>query len=242
VTAIRGKLTNPISGGQNLLLMSLATMKVISVNVGRPRLALWRGLTVSTAIFKDPVSGRVEVGSLNLAGDKQADLAVHGGPNKAVYAYPHEHYAWWQAQLGEELVMGNFGENLTVEGLLEDAVHIGDELEIGTARFRVVQPRSPCYKLGVRFQRGDMTKRFYESRRFGFYLSVVQTGELRAQDEIRIASEDTNEVSVADVIRLYTGDREDPGLLERALKVAALPEGWRASLHERLLRGTSPAR
>jgi MOSC domain-containing protein YiiM len=212
-------------------------MKVLSVNVGKRQEHEWRSLRVETAIFKSPVEGPVAVRKLNLEGDQQADLTVHGGLDKAVYAYPHEHYAYWQAQLPKySLALGNFGENLTVEGLSEEGVHIGDQLQIGTTLFIVTQPRSPCYKLSVRFAREDMTKRFYESRRFGFYLRVLREGALQAGTNVTIVSQDANAVSVADVIRLFTGDSHDRDLLDRALKVSALPEGWRDGLRERLER------
>jgi MOSC domain-containing protein YiiM len=150
-------------------------MKVLSVNVGRPQEREWRGVRVRTAIFKSAVEGPVAVGKLDLEGDEQGDITVHGGPDKAVYAYPYEHYAYWQAQLpGYALAPGNFGENLTITGVSEESIHIGDTLQIGTARFAVTQPRTPCYKLGVRFDREDMTRRFYESRRLGFYLRVLR--------------------------------------------------------------------
>ena len=182
-------------------------MKVISVNVGRPRQVEWKGTTATTAIFKDPVAGPVAVKETNLAGDQQADLMVHGGPEKAVYLYPSEHYEYWQAQLHPtQLTYGAFGENLTTEGISEESLHIGDELEIGSARFQVRQPRTPCWKLSLRFDRDDMTRRFYQSRRFGAYLSVLREGVLQAGDEIRLVSEDANGVSVADIVRLFTRD------------------------------------
>jgi len=210
-------------------------MKVFSVNVGRPLEHEWRGQRVNTSIFKSPVEGPVAVGKLNLEGDAQADLAVHGGLDKAVYAYPHEHYLYWRAQLPDyALALGNFGENLTLEGASEEAIHIGDQLQIGTALFTVTQPRSPCYKLGVRFNREDMTRRFYDSRRFGFYLRVLREGTLQAGAGLTVVSQDPNGVSVADVIRLFTGDSHDPALLGRALKVSTLPEGWRRTLRERV--------
>ena len=210
-------------------------MKVLSVNVGKPQQYDWLGQRVQTSIFKKPVKGPVAVSTLNLAGDQQADLSVHGGLDKAVYGYPHEHYSFWRSQLPDyPLALGNFGENLTLEGLSEEAVHIGDQLQIGTALFTVTQPRSPCYKLGLRFGREDMTKRFYASRRFGFYLRVLREGELQAGAEIRVVSRDANEVSVADLIRLFTGDSHDRDLLQRTLKLTALPEGWRNRLRERL--------
>src|SRR5208337_838651 len=214
-----------------------AVMQVISVNVGKPQEHDWKGSRVRTAIFKSPVEGPVAVRKLNLEGDEQGDLTVHGGPDKVVYAYPSEHYAYWQAQLpGYPLAPGNFGENLSTAGLSEEAIHIGDQLQAGTALFTVTQPRSPCYKLGVRFNREDMTKRFYESRRFGFYLRVLREGTLQAGSAITVVSRDPNAVSVADVIRLFTGDSRDPELLRRAMQVSALPEGWRDALQDRLER------
>ena len=213
-------------------------MQVVSVNVGKPQVYEWLGQRVKTAIFKSPVEGPVAVGKLNLAGDEQADLSVHGGLDKAVYAYPQEHYAYWRSQLPDySFGPGNFGENLTLAGLTEEIIRIGDRLQIGTAVFTVTQPRSPCYKLGVRFHREDMTKRFYESRRFGFYLRVLREGTLQAGAAVRVVERDPNAVSVADITRLFTGDSHDPGLLERALKVSALSEGWRDYLQERVGRG-----
>ena len=212
-------------------------MQIISVNVGKPREYEWKGSRVRTAIFKSPVDGPVAVGKLNLEGDEQGDLTVHGGPDKAVYAYPYEHYAYWQTPLpGYSFAPGNFGENLTTTGLSEETIHIGDQLQAGTALFTVTQPRSPCYKLGVRFNREDMTRRFYDSRRFGFYLRVLREGVLQAGSAITAVSQDPNAVSVADVIRLFTGDSRDADLLRRAMKVSTLPEGWREALQDRLQR------
>jgi len=210
-------------------------MKVISVNVGRPQEHEWQGLRVTTAIFKSPVHGPVAVGKLDLEGDEQADLSVHGGADKAVYLYPREHYSYWQSQLrGYPLTLGNFGENLTAEGVSEEDIHIGDHLQIGTALFTVTQPRSPCYKLGVRFGREDMTRRFYESRRFGFYLRVLREGVLQAGASVTVVEREPNGVSVADVIRLFTGDSRDRSLLSRAQQATALPREWRETLWERV--------
>ncbi len=210
-------------------------MQVISVNVGKAREHEWRGLRVATAIFKSPVEGPVAIRKLDIEGDEQADLTVHGGVDKAVYAYPNEHYAYWRSQLpAYPFGPGNFGENLTLAGLTEDIIHIGDQLQIGTAVFTVTQPRSPCYKLGVRFNREDMTKRFYESRRFGFYLRVLREGKLQAGTDVTVVDRDPNAVSVADITRLFTGDSHDRALLERALKLTTLPQGWREYLQERV--------
>lgn len=177
-------------------------MKVLSVNVGLPRLVEYRGEPVATGIYKEPVSGRVAVGELNLAGDAQADLRVHGGHYKAVYVYPSEHYEFWKNELPEmDLRFGIFGENLTTEGLTEETVNIGDRFRIGTAEFVVTQPRQPCFKLGIRFGRGDIIKRFAKSGRSGFYLAIEKTGELGANDEIKFLGREPDQPAVFDVVR-----------------------------------------
>jgi MOSC domain-containing protein YiiM len=208
-------------------------MRVLSVNVGRPRELEFHGSLVSTSILKSPVSGRVAVRTLNLDGDAQTDLSVHGGRAKAVYAYPREHYFYWQEKLGESFANGSFGENLTTEGVSEEEISLGDELEIGSAVFAVTQPRTPCFKLQFRFQREDMTKLFFASRRFGFYLSVLREGEIGAGDEIRVASRESNKVSVADMVRLFAGDVRDGELVDRALRVGTLPTKWQEMLRMR---------
>ena len=176
-------------------------MKLISVNVGRPRTVEWRGRQVRSAIWKAPVTGRVRVTRLSLEGDKQSDLRVHGGPDKAVYAYPSEHYAYWSRELpGAELPWGAFGENFTTEGLLERDVRVGDRFLVGTAEVEVTDPRMPCYKLGVRFGRDDMVKRFLAHGGSGFYLAVVREGEVAAGDPIELAARSDQEVTIADVV------------------------------------------
>ncbi len=219
-----------------------SVMQVISVNVGQPREVDWKGQKVVTGIFKEPVVGLVAVRRLNLAGDRQADLTVHGGPEKAVYAYPAEHYAFWREQFPEmELPWGMFGENLTVTGLLEDAVHIGDRFQVGTAQLAVTQPRLPCYKLGLKFGRDDMLKRFLQSGLTGFYFSVLKEGEVAAGDAIRLLERDEHEVKVSDITRLYRQDKRNLSLLRRVVEVEALPEGWREYFQERILRLTGAA-
>ncbi len=206
-------------------------MKVVSVNVGKPRPVAWREMAVETGIYKRPVVGKVAVARLNLAGDKQADLTVHGGRAKAVYGYPSEHYEYWRNELPEmELPWGVFGENLTTEGLQEETLCIGDQLRIGSAVLMVTQPRLPCYKLGIRFGREDMVKRFLHSGRSGFYFSVVEEGELEADSSIEIVERDRSAVSVADIHRLFLGTVNDPELLERAVRLPALPVSWRDDL------------
>lgn len=184
--------------GDKLLL--LKSMNVISVNVGMPRIVEYHGEPVATGIYKDPVDGSVKVNKLNLEGDGQADLSVHGGIRKAVYVYPSEHYVFWQQGLSiTDLPWGSFGENLTIEGLLESDVRPGDQLKIGTAVFAVTQPRYPCYKLGIKFGRSDMVKRFAKSGFSGFYLSVEQTGELRAGDALSFEPQKADGATIAEI-------------------------------------------
>ena len=210
-------------------------MRIVSVNVGLPRAVTWRGKTVTTAIFKEPVAGRVALRSLNLDGDRQADLTVHGGREKAVYAYPVEHYRHWRTELADAaLPYGAFGENLTTEGLREDAVHVGDRFRIGSTEMLVTQPRLPCYKLGIRFGRADMVKRFLASGRTGFYLAVLREGEVGAGDAIELVARDEPGVSIAEITRLYVGKDPDDEALRRAIRVPALPASWRAHFLERL--------
>lgn len=209
-------------------------MKVISVNVGLPRQVVWKGSTVETGIFKEPVDGPVAVGQVNLAGDRQADLTVHGGPQKAVYGYPAENYEYWRKELPDvPMSWGAFGENLTTQGLQEDRVFIGDRMRVGTAVLVVTQPRMPCYKLELKFQRDDMIKRFLMSGRSGFYFSVIEAGEVSAESEIEILERDPNRVTVTDIVRLYLGQARDADLLERAVGVIALPQSWRDHLLRR---------
>jgi MOSC domain-containing protein YiiM len=202
-------------------------MQVISVNVGLPRKVQWQGELVETAIFKEPVSGPVKVGRLNLEGDRQADLSVHGGTDKAVYAYPSEHYPFWREELATDLTAAAFGENLTTAGVTERDLHIGDRLRVGSAEFVVTQPRTPCFKLGIRFGRADMVRRFQQSGRSGFYLAVVQEGHLTAGDDIVIVARDPAGVTVADIVSLIGSRSKDQRLLRAASDLAALPRGWR---------------
>ncbi|HXV37128.1 MAG TPA: MOSC domain-containing protein [Myxococcota bacterium] len=212
-------------------------MRLISINVGRPREIEWRGERVTTSIFKAPVAGAVRVRTLNLDGDEQSDLSVHGGVDKAVYAYPSEHYPYWRESLREnELPWGAFGENLTTEGLSESELRIGDRLRIGSAEMRVTQPRLPCFKLGLRFGRSDMVKRFQQSGRSGFYLAVLREGEIARNDRIEVIEVDRPSLSVAEIARLYTLDSAPPELLRRASELDALAEAWRTRFRERLAR------
>ncbi|MBD2077103.1 MOSC domain-containing protein [Phormidium sp. FACHB-592] len=203
-------------------------MKIVSVNVGLPHEVTWKGKTVSTGIFKAPVSDRVMVRSLNLDGDGQADLTVHGGADKAVYVYPFEHYDYWQDELPHtELTPGIFGENFTTTGLREEDLNIGDRFQIGDVELMVSQPRMPCYKLGIRFGRPDMVKRFLASRRTGFYFRVLQEGEVGAGDTLELVNRDENNITVADITQLYINAEGNQELLHRAAQLEALPKSWR---------------
>jgi MOSC domain-containing protein YiiM len=203
-------------------------MQLISVNVGLPREVAWKGRTASTGIFKEPVSDRVMVRSLNLDGDGQADLTVHGGLDKAVYVYPFEHYDYWRSELPDmDLPLGIFGENFTTTGLIEAEVNIGDRFRIGNLILMVTQPRMPCYKLGIRFGRPDMVKRFLASRRTGFYFRVLQEGEVGVGDTLELVSRDDHHITVADITQLYVREEDDPELLHRAAQLEALPQSWR---------------
>ena len=210
-------------------------MRIISINVGRPRLTVWNGQAVSTGIYKEPIEGRVMLRTLNLDGDRQADLTVHGGVTKAVYAYPTEHYSFWREQLPEmELPWGMFGENFSVEGMSESALNIGDCFRVGTAEIVVSEPRMPCYKLGIKFGRSDILRKFLESGRTGFYFSVRCEGEVGSGDEIELIERDTHNLSIADIVRLYARDRSDTETLRRAASHPTLPKGWRDHFRKQL--------
>ena len=210
-------------------------MKIVSLNVGRPQLVMRDGEPVSTAIFKQPVEGRVMLRTLNLDGDRQADLSVHGGPTKAVYVYPAEHYEFWRREFPEmELPYGMFGENFTATGFSETTLNIGDQFRVGSATVMVTEPRMPCYKLGIRFGRTDIIKRFLVSERSGFYLAVLEEGEVGTGDEFQLVKRNEPSVTVNEVVRLYSRDKYNAELLRRAITVQELPESWRRYFQERL--------
>ncbi len=212
-------------------------MKVLSVNVGFPRKVLFNGQTVTTAIFKDPITGPVILRKLNIDGDKQADLTVHGGLDKAVYSYPEEHYDYWRKQFPDmDLVWGMFGENFTTEGLMEDAVNIGDQLQIGSAKLVATQPRMPCYKLGVRFGHMEIIRMFMASNRPGIYFRVLKEGKVQRGDKIEVVKRDENNVKVTDIVSLYI-NRDNADSIEtmrRATKISVLPEGWKNEFQQNI--------
>jgi len=203
-------------------------MKLISLNVGLPRIVESNGEPVATGIFKKPKQGPIMLRTLNLDGDRQADLKVHGGISKAVYGYPVEHYEFWKRELPEmELPYGMFGENFTTEGMLEDALNVGDRFRVGKAELMVTEPRLPCYKLGIKFGRTDIIRKFLQSRRTGFYFAVVKEGEVEAGDEIELLGRDSNDITIADITRLYAFEKDNLEMLRRAVKLEALSDSWR---------------
>jgi MOSC domain-containing protein YiiM len=210
-------------------------MKVLSVNVGLPRVVQWKGRPVLTGIFKTPVSDPIRLRTLNFDGDRQADLSVHGGADKAMYAYPAEHYAFWHRELPDmALPWGIFGENLTTEGLSDDTLKLGTQLRIGSAIVVATQPRLPCYKLGLRFGRDDIVKRFFASGRPGIYFKVILEGEVAAGDPIVVVDPAEDSVPLSEVTRLYAHDKDDLEGLRRIVGIPALPEGWRTHFEEQI--------
>ena len=203
------------------------TASLISVNVGLPKTVQWRDQSVTTGIFKSPVEGPVALRKHNLDGDQQADLSVHGGPTKAVYVYPIQHYTYWREELPDvDWGWGHFGENFSVDGMDEESICIGDEFSVGTARVVVTEPRMPCFKLSIRFGRADMPKRFLQSQRTGFYFGVVEEGQVQAGDVLERLSKHPDGLTIADVTSLYTTERGNIALLKKAISAAALPDSW----------------
>ena len=212
--------------------------RLVSVNVGLPRIIEWRGDSITTGIFKEPATGPLMIRTLHLDGDGQADLSVHGGATKAVYAYPLEHYDYWREELQEtELPYGAFGENLTIEGLLEEDACVGDRFRVGEAELVVTGPRLPCYKLAAKFKRADLVKQFLASRRTGFYFSVAKEGVVDVGDGIERVHPDEHRVSIADIVRIYAFEKDDAETLRKAVRVEALPDGWRERFIKQLSGG-----
>jgi MOSC domain-containing protein YiiM len=206
-------------------------MGIVSVNVGMPREIEWGDKRMLTSIFKTPVTGRVAVRKHNVDGDRQSDLTVHGGPDKAVYGYPSEHYAYWRSELPDaDLGWGAFGENLTTRGLDDSELSIGDVVRTGSSLLMVTQPRIPCVKLAARFGRSDMVKRFAAARRPGFYFTVVEEGEVGAGDELEIIDRAIDRMSVRDVFDLFFAQPADLAGLRRALALRGLAEVWRTEI------------
>jgi MOSC domain-containing protein YiiM len=215
-------------------------MKVISVNVGLPRQVSYGNRQIVTGIFKEPVKGRVKVAILNLDGDAQADLSVHGGLDKAVYSYSEEHYKYWKKVYPTiDMPFGMFGENLTTRGINEDMVNIGDQYRIGSSRLVVTQPRMPCYKLGIKFGRMDILEKLVHSQRPGIYYKILEKGELGAGDNIKLLYRDNNNVTINDIVSLYINDNSDGeniAKMKRATKLESLPEPWKIYFGQKIAR------
>jgi len=207
-------------------------LRVISVNVSQPKQIVHDGTVISTGIFKEPVTGRRGVRKLGIDGDGQADLSAHGGPDQAVYAYPVEHYGYWKTELGrDQLPYGQFGENLSIEGIDEAMALVGDILQVGSAVLQVTQPRLPCYKLGIRMGAGaNFPSRFQRSGRVGFYLRVLTEGDIAAGDRIELVDRDERSVSIAEFLQIYVAKRPSRRAIQRVLAVPALSEAWRSYL------------
>jgi MOSC domain-containing protein YiiM len=209
-------------------------VKLVALNVARPRLVVYKGKTINTGIFKLPVSGPLRLRTLNLDGDRQADLSVHGGPYKAVYGYPAEHYPFWRQELpGVDPPWGMFGENFTTTGLAEDELHVGDRFQIGSSIVMVRQPRTPCHKLAAKFQRDDILERFVLSGRSGFYFSVEQEGSVAEGDSFQLLKRNQEGITISEMNRLFVREKYNPELLRKAIGTAALPEDWREYFSER---------
>ena len=211
-------------------------MKLVSVNVGLPRIVKFGKETVTTGIFKNPIDTRIYLKKLNLEGDKQADLTVHGGLDKAVYSYPYEYYDFWRKEFPDiSLTWGMFGENLTTEGLFESQVNVGDMFQIGSSHLVATQPRMPCYKLGVKFGRMDIIRKFLESEKTGIYFKVIKEGEIGVNDALKLIKKDNNNVTIKNIVELITrDDKENTILMEKAVKVQDLPQGWKNYFLEKL--------
>ncbi len=210
-------------------------MRILSVNVSLPKIVDYRGEKVETGIFKEPVADRLMVRVLNLDGDRQADLRVHGGADKAVYVYSIENYEYWKHELGrDDLTYGQFGENLTVEGMTDDAVRIGDVFRVGSASVQVSQPRLPCYKLAIKMENPKFPKLFLLSRRTGFYLRVLEEGDVGVGDEFELIERDAEPLTVEETVNLSYFDRENLERVQAVLRVKALPSGWREGFEEQL--------
>ena len=218
-------------------------MKLLSVNVSQPKEVLHNGKRIKTGIFKEPVSGRTMMRRLNLDGDGQGDLRVHGGIHKAVYVYPAEHYDYWKRELGrDDLTYGKFGENLTVEGMLEDTVHIGDVFQIGEALVEVSQPRVPCFKLGIKMGNPQIVKPFLESERVGFYVRVLEEGDVGAGDPIERTEVGEGQMTVKEIVHLRHFDTTNTEAAEKAASLPALTPSWRDSFEEILVKAQEGSR
>jgi MOSC domain-containing protein YiiM len=204
--------------------MRIPIGKVLSVNVGGVREFEYNGRPARSAIWKSPVVGRIAARGVNLAGDDQADRKAHGGPDKAVYAYAVEDTRWWEKEIGRALAYGEFGENLTTEGIDVNEALVGERWRIGTVVLEVSEPRIPCWRLGVRMNDKMFTRRFTEALRPGAYFRIVVEGDVGAGDEISVLERPDHDLTIRDVFRIYNRDREE---VERLLAVPQMSASWR---------------
>jgi len=211
-------------------------MKLVSINVGHPKEVTWAGKTFMTSIYKTPLNGSVSVGLTNIEGDQQSDLSVHGGPTRAINVYATEHYDFWKRELAvAELLWGFFGENLSISGgMFESEIRVGDRFAIGTVELEALQPRSPCYKLGMRMGGEDWILRFRDSRKTGFYMGVVQEGIITPGDEVIQTHQAENSISIDTINELYFFDKDNKDLLEKAIQVDRLTPAWKEYFQKRL--------
>ncbi len=205
--------------------------RLIAVSVGRSRQFDYRGRKAESAIWKSPVAGRVAVRGVNLEGDEQADRAAHGGPDKAVYAYALEDKSWWESEIGRTLEHGEFGENLTTEGIDVTGALVGERWQVGSTLLEVSEPRIPCWRFAVRMNDNAFLRHFTQAGRPGAYLRIIEEGEVGAGDEIRILERPDHGLSIGDVFRIYTRDRHE---LEALLAAPQLSEGWRRWADDRI--------
>ncbi len=207
--------------------------RVLAVSVGRPRGFDYHGRAAKSAIWKTPVSGRIAVRGVNLAGDDQADREAHGGPDKAVYAYAVEDARWWGEQIGRSIATAEFGENLTTEGIGVNDALVGERWRIGSAVFEISEPRVPCWRLGVRMNDPKFIRLFTEALRPGAYMRIVTEGDVGAGDAIEPVSKPGHDLSIRDVFRIYTRDRDE---CRRLIEVPQMSEAWKAWARDMLER------
>lgn len=209
-------------------------MKIVSVNVGKPKQVLWQGKEVLTSIFKYPVDGPLAVKKLNIAGDEQADLSVHGGLDKAIYAFSFDTYAWWQKTLGlSTLEPGAFGENLTLDTLDESKIFVGDVFAVGSCELQAVQPRQPCFKLGIRFGDMKILKTFNDYHRCGVYFRVLKEGQIQAGDSLQLIRSEKTKASISELFQFYKDKWvTTPERARELLQIPSMNESWREAFAE----------
>ena len=210
-------------------------MCIVSLNTGQVREINQNGKIITTGIYKTPVKGALQVNDLGIEGDRQADLRVHGGVDKAVYAYPAEHYDYWRELLGrDDLPYGMFGENLTITGYIEDSVYFGDVFKAGSAELQVTTPRQPCSKLNLKFEDKHMAKKFLASGKSGFYFRVLKTGKVKAGDQLIKIATSSDQLSIEEFNLVYNKDKNNISLLKKVVEAKDVPSKYRERFSEHL--------